>query len=440
MACCRICYAFSLPEGVFMSDTAVVVPPLIDVPENDDALPIDSIDMSDVAESAERMAVVPDSLPKDSVPLDINADTRLQIAIGKLKLKAFNLLEKIAGVPDSVPITKFNSNDWRIRLRQHTLSIWDPDIKWPRFIGFCLKVYRFANYHDPQYVKGDGRYGKVLLVTDSWSDHYLLHPQDGPNIHIGSPYFLSLGIKAKYGILSIGYSKDLNSYLNWDSGDHSRWSLGLSTARFDIQADIWRNRGKSFIYKFGEYQKPDGSKLSLLFDGLSFSAWCLHGIYIFNSKKFSLRAAYNYDNNQLVSMGSALVGIDFSRYRARFDFLKLPDELNEYHKFPYDKYYFAYRTYTILGGYSYNWVFNKHFIFNITATPGIGLTRSREYSTYGSDYLVAFNFRARMAILYTNKRFFVGLDGLVTGNSFITHKLDFFNMIQNYQFGMGLKF
>lgn len=334
-------------------------------------------------------------------------------------------------------------DDWRYRLHKGDFKhLLDPEIHWPRFVGFCLDVYRWAdrvfNSHDTLYVKGDGRHGKVLLISDNWMDSYYFDPRTGPDIKMLGDIYANLGVNLKYSGMSVGYSVDMNSVFGHKPSNHKKWDFGFSCARFNIEIHLWKNEGGTYVRGFGDYD--NGNLLRMPFDGLSFKAWDLHGYYLFNNRKFSMGAAYNYSFDQRKSAGTAIIGFDISSYFINFDFTKLPPELLDYYPYPLDSYRFDYRSYTLIGGYSYNWVLNKHFLLNVTLFPGIGISSSRQDSSRGRDVLAALNIKNTNALIYNYKQLFCCLKTAFTGNFFLTDDIKFFSNIQNYQLAIGLRF
>lgn len=406
---------------------------------------IPSDDITGQTEISLDLSAANPSSPADSTARKMPLRTDSLSKLEKLKDDAFQLIEKVIGMPDSIEMKKKDiNNDWRIRFRNHTLSIWDTTVNWPAFPDFCLRVYRWVydnfNRQDTTYINKGKYQGKIMLSSDNWFDTYRFRPGGDPLIMIQSSIYYSLGAKVKYGVISLGYSFDLNNLAKGKKNKHYKWSFGINFSRLSLEANIWRTTGPNYITAFGNYGKEEDLKVQFDFDGLKFSSWNLHALYIFDYKKFAMNAAYNYDNSQRITKGSFVTGLDIFGYNADFDFTKIPDVLQDYHHFPLDHYRFSFHTYTLCGGYSINWVMNKHFLFNVAVIPGLGVTKSKENSSHGADTLLALNFRMTGALLYTVNRFFVGINGLATGNFFLTKKVDFLNTISNFQLGAGFKF
>ena len=337
----------------------------------------------------------------------------------------------------------YAQRDWLYKLKHKQLQMDDPSVRWPSsFAGWCVGVYnwfqRNFNARDTTYVKGDGKMGKLMLTSDNWADNYLFGSKTLPYITMGSKLFPNLGIYAKYGILSIGYSVDISTLFGGNHSNHQKWNFSVGCAKFNIEAHLWRNSGTTYIHRFDDIKEM--KNLDLPYDGLTFSAANIHGYYIFNNRRFDFGAALSYSNNQRISQGSALVGLDASRIVAFFDFTKLPEELIESNPYPLENYRFHYQSYSVLGGYSFNWVLNKHFVFNVTAIPGLGVAYSHEDASMSDKLQLAGVFKGVAGLLYTTNRFFIGARFRYHANAVLSDDIDFMNGRLNFQASAGFRF
>lgn len=351
-------------------------------------------------------------------------------------------VKSLLAIPDSLLLGDYALNDWKERIILRNLNIEDTVIRWPPFINFCLKAYRWAdrtfNSRDTNYVKDSGPPGKVILVSDNWIDDFTFVPRDIPDMRLNGELYSNLGIQLKYSILSIGYSFDINTVLSHKKNRHKKWNLALTCARFHIEANAWRSDGATFVRRFGDFN--DGKLIRIPFDGLDFRALDIHALYFFNSERFSMGAAYNYSGDQRISAGTWILGPSIYRYRADIDFSQLPDAINDFHPYPISNYRFDFFSYNISWGYSYNWVVNNHITMNATLVPGVGVTITHQKDTYGRRTIPAFGVKALAAMLYTYKRFFASIKANFTGNFYNTHDIRFFSDIQNYQAAIGVRF
>lgn len=345
-------------------------------------------------------------------------------------------------VPDSLQSPR-TSRDWLELLRQKQLRLEDPTVRWPNgFVAWCIGVYnwynRTFNYHDPAWVKGDGYHFHAMLLSDNWIDAYTFHYQNFPYMALMDRLYPNLGLYLKAWSLTLGYSLDMGTIVSGEKSNHQKLSFSISCARLMLEGRFWRSNATTHIRYYGHYDKKH--LLKFPFDGMRFSEANVSAFYFFNNSRFSLGAVHSFSNAQRKSAGSAIAGVSFNMYGANFDFTRLPDELKDYQKYPFDFYNFHYRTYNLMGGYSYNWVFNRNWVFNITAIPGVGITSTAGDSTIGKDVLLSLYGKGMTGILYTHKRFFAGLRGTVSANIFTANDVLFANALQNYQLSIGVKF
>lgn len=336
------------------------------------------------------------------------------------------------------PVTPF----WKDLLRTRRLSVMDTNVVYPRFVDFCLRVYRWYTLNfstfDPEYVEGIRKHGKLRLVSDNWATNFLFRTHDGIPIAIaGDPYF-NLGFNINYYAVSYGYSWDMSTIFHGEQALHRKQTFGFTSSRLLAEGYYWRNDGPTRLKSIGN--DKTGNIKWVDFNGTSFEAFGIDAIYIFNFKRFCFGAAYNLSHHQIKSQGSWMAGISWSMYDCRFDFSKLIEET--YHKLqlPQSYYKFKYKTFAITGGYSYNWVLNKHLLYNITTLPSLGLTASNESSSTGHKALPGLSIKGRMSLNYLNEQFFISLTGIAYGSFFLTEELRFTPNILNFQLSTGIRF
>lgn len=347
--------------------------------------------------------------------------------------------------PDSVVMPQYVRHDWIELLRQRRLEINDTSLRYPKFVDFCLRLYRWAentfNSYDPQYVRGTGKHGKVRLVSDNWTDMYFFKFSDGKPLFMASNLYCNIGFQANYSVLSLSYSFDMNSLLSNRSSRHKKLSFSFSCARLYGEAYYWENEGSTIIREIETpSNKKDHNYHNIHFDGLSFKAYGAMAFYIFNYRKFSFAAAYNLSNYQMKSAGSWMLGASGTRYDCNFDFTKLPEYIVENSKVPLVEYRLNYNSVNVTGGYSYNWVCNRHFLINTTTLPGLGISFSYTDSTTGRKDLVSLNIRQMLSLTYTNRQFFLTLNGTFHGNLLPTSGVRFNSGIVNFQASTGVRF
>lgn len=346
--------------------------------------------------------------------------------------------------PQKISIPGEIRHDWKNLLMDGRLQICDTSVYYPKFIDFCVRAYRWFdktfNYYDPKYVRGTGKHGKVRLLSDNWSDAYFIRFKEcSPLIMFSNPY-CNVGIQANYSVLSYTYSVDMNSLLTDRASKHKKMGFTLSCSRIFAEGYYWNNYGGTTIRKPMRDHRGNYTTKHFDFDGLSFKAFGIMAFYIFNYKKFSFASAYNLSNYQLKSMGSWILGANGTFYNYEFDFTKLPEALKNHVPTSTDNLKLNYKSINILGGYSYNWVINKHFLFNCTILPGVGISFTESQSSLGDGELFSATVRQMASLTYTNKQFFISGTTSFHGNMLLTQKVGLMAGIENFSFSTGVRF
>lgn len=342
---------------------------------------------------------------------------------------------------DSLKLAEEVEKDWFRLIKSGKFNINDTTIRYPKFIKFFVNAYLWAdkafNSYDPEWVSGTGKRGKVRILSDNWSDIYDFRFAHTPLL-LTSNLYSNLGVQANYSILSLSYSVDLNSLTTGKKTKHKKFDFTLTTSRFFANYYYWDNDGNTTIHKVGNNFTDEYRDVP--FDGMSFRATGVMAFYIFNHMKFSYGASYNLSRYQLKSAGSWIAGLSGTFYKAYFDFTSLPDKVIDTLKFPFSNYSLNYNAVNAIGGYSYNWVWNKHLLFNTTTMPGLGLSFSFSDSTIGNRTLFSMSLREMLSLTYCNRQFFVTGTGTFHGNVLPHRELAFLTGIVNFQVSTGIRF
>lgn len=139
--------------------------------------------------------------------------------------------------------------------------------------------------------------------------------------------------------------------------------------------------------------------------------WGARGIFIFNGKKFSYNAAFNQNQLQKKSAGSAMLIL-----AGRFSELKstdrrlIPDSLSPYYGFTSSLRRNRNYAFLVQGGYAFNLTKN-HFYFSMAALVGVGIeTQTFSYPPQ-KYYRVGFPLvgRSKASVGYNGKILFTGI-------------------------------
>jgi len=225
-----------------------------------------------------------------------------------------------------------------------------------------------------------------------------------------------IGITAFYRWYGIGLSMGI-PYLRLDPDDYGKTSsldLRINAYGNQFAAEIFAQYYKGFYIRSPE--QPDGTKYTVP-DMMMFSVG-VNAYWIYNYKRFSIRAAFINNERQKKSAGSLIIRPTFLFYSISSSNGIIPPELAESEHI---KEYEVLRTgnFYALGlapGYSYTFVFLKNFYINGAVFPGIYWQNYSYQTTTHShtDFEFSFLVGARIALGYNSDAWFIGAS-LITG-------------------------
>ena len=129
-------------------------------------------------------------------------------------------------------------NWWKL-LKQGKLNLADTTVEYPKFMGFCVKVYNWAdktfNSYDTTYVVGTGRRWKARVVSDNWVDSYYLNIEKKMPIRMMSDIYCNAGAYVQYMAVSVGYSLDMSNVIGNKPSNHKKLEFNFNCARFNIE-------------------------------------------------------------------------------------------------------------------------------------------------------------------------------------------------------------
>lgn len=353
-------------------------------------------------------------------------------------------LDSIA--PDSIspPLPrKDNPNFWINRIKAHNYNIADTTIIYPKFPGFCVKVYNWAdrtfNTFDHDYVLPTGKKWKVIWRSTNWTDSYSLDLRSAVKLRMLSDVYMSTGPYLSFMAVTIGYGVNLNNIFFHEKARQKRFDFSFSCALFELNLFYTQNNDGTRIRRFSPFD--DGHIINVKFPSLHLENYGAAAFYFLNHKRYYQGAAYNYSKIQKRSQGSWLFGLSFSHQYIDFDLNTLPDDMRKY-LMPDDPthYRFVYNDYCFLAGYGYNWVFNPHWVFNVTALPAVGIKDCLADNGDGRKVLPAVNLTGRLGLAYNLQNFFVGLYGSGNANWYLNQQYSFINALFSGGFAVGLRF
>jgi len=191
--------------------------------------------------------------------------------------------------------------------------------------------------------------------------------------------------------------------------------------------DLWLSRYKGY-FLFNSAAVTTQSSLDksfLIRPDMVNTNFGISVMHVFNSKRYSFRAAFAHDEWQKKSAGSFLLGSDINVVAIKGDSSFVPKTINDpdfFDQYQLDR-VLIYNL-SMNAGYAYTLVLKKHFFIAVSVSGSIGIS----HTTLESDLVSQqetngithnFNLNVKAAIGYNSAKYFVGFTGV---NSWLFNK------------------
>lgn len=216
-----------------------------------------------------------------------------------------------------------------------------------------------------------------------------------------------IGLYFGWRWIFLGYSIDLE-----EGSPLSDINFSFYTSKIGIDL-FYRKRTEGYKIRDLDGFRENGRDIKDYrrnFDGMTVKQKGVNLYYVFNNKRFSYPAAYSQSTNQRISAGSFILGLSYNEQSFSFDHTKFDQKIQDL-LVPELKFNtIKYKDFSINFGYSYNWVFAKNCLANISLTPAIGYKNSSLKLKNSKDFFSNINFDliTRAAIVYNNSKYYAG--------------------------------
>lgn len=294
------------------------------------------------------------------------------------------------------------------------------------------------NEIDTSYVEPNKFNYAFMLENSNWYEYYIFESkEENPQRLTISPNMsYKLGAYFGWRWIFLGWSVDLSDIFGKKKLSNKKTEFGLSLYSPMIGGDVYyRKSGSNFKLRStsGIFEDNEYPAIATDINGFSVAIKGLNAYWVFNNKKFSYPAAYSQSSNQRRSAGSFIAGFSYSQHNIKFDHNQLPApilaKLSDALKFKE----ISYSDYSLSFGYTYNWVFAKNFLANISVAPAVAYKKSKMDS--GDRILptlkdMNLDLITRAGVVYNDSKYFVGA-------SLVMHTYDYRteNFYLNNSFG-----
>lgn len=264
--------------------------------------------------------------------------------------------------------------------------------------------------------------GFSLQDTAGKTLEYKINPKT--NFGIGVSY-KGIGLEFQFSPKAFGNNRDDNVY-----GSSQQFSISSSGngRRFIYDAYIRASQG---FYNTQAFKIPGDTTGKSEFlkrsDMVNFNIGA-EVVYMFNNKRFSSSAPYNFTQRQKRGAGTALLGTMFSLYTVGADSVIFPDSIKN--KFSSEVQFknAGCLAYGFSFGYTYTFAFGKkkYWFANIYTLPGLAVQQYYATNAYSeatkSRVTLGIPFQYRLSIGYNRTRYFFGFAALGTNYTINTEK------------------
>lgn len=317
------------------------------------------------------------------------------------------------------------------------------------------KFFKEFNSIDTSYIEPQHYNYTFMLQNTNTYEMYRLSGKDGESVTFAPDITYRLGPYVGWRWIFLGFTIDLK---NIGGSNSTKREFDLSIYSNLLGLDLfWRKTGND--YKIREIKLGDDIDTSPMkdvpFGGIESMIRGVNFYYIFNHKKFSYPAAYSQSTNQRRSAGSALMGIGYTRHSLKVDWDQLtsltqdrlgPEAATVLRQaLNFER--VEYIDFSVSGGYSYNWVFAKNWLMNISLSGALGYKHSKS-EAYDDDYpLKNFNIKnfnldaiGRFALVWNNTKCYAGLSSILHSYNYSKPQFSTNNFFGSINLYFGVNF
>lgn len=282
-----------------------------------------------------------------------------------------------------------------------------------------------------------------LYTNTKWNSLNIIREDQVLSLQPNSPTSLGAGFNYKsYGLgLAIGLPKSKESKTKY--GDTKRLDLQVNAYGtkfgFDGFAQFYKGYFNANPEDFVDWNKEEFPQLP----EMRIVSVGLNAFYLFNSERFSYRAAYVRNQVQLKSAGSFTLGVfghlDIAETTSGFKPVEFPDSVGA----GFDLKSFNTLAMGVNVGYLFTLVISKNFFINAGVTPGFGNQRIELETVDGQKSTknsAAAQLSVRSAIGYETKFLYAGITGTAIWRSFKYKGYDLDLATEQFRVFVGRRF
>ncbi len=317
----------------------------------------------------------------------------------------------------------------------------------------------FFSRTDTTYVEPNHYNFQAMLQNRCSYEVYRLTDDNGNSIGFVPKPSLKIGPYVGWSLIFYGITVDVLHIK--EHNKRKEWDLSLYT--LPIGVDIYyRQSGDDYTIQNVKLNATENTEAleGVNFGGIESSITGIDVYYIFNHKRFSYPAAFNQSTQQKRSSGSAIAGMGFTRHTLSVDWQMLNsickdalsiDLFENFNEEPLRE-KVIYTDLSISGGYGYNWVFAKDWLFASSLSVAVSRKRSigdqeRGFDALGTSIKSLRDFKfsditldgvGRFGIVWNNGKLFAGANTIVHSYNYSKSKFYTNNVFGSFNVYAGI--
>lgn len=325
-----------------------------------------------------------------------------------------------------------------------------------RRIGSAFtKVFKGFNTIDTNYIEPQHYNYTFMVQNTNTYETYRLRSRSGQSVTFAPEPTYRVGPYLGWRWVFFGYTFDIKN-LHTEKRK-TEFDLSLYSSLFCVDI-YYRKTGDDYHIREAHLSDDTGRYVlkGVPFSGLSASIKGFDAYYIFNHKKFSYPAAFSQSTNQRRSAGSPLVGIGYTQHRLTLDNEKLKEVVERVtddngNSVKLDSGLMfnqvRYTSYSVSGGYAYNWVFAKNWLFAASLSMAVACKMSDGDIEDQSSLLNirGFNFNdinldgvGRFGLVWNNTKCYIGMSTIIHSFNYRKSQFSTNNMFGSLNFYAGI--
>ena len=319
-------------------------------------------------------------------------------------------------------------------------------------IGIIRRTVREFDRLDDEYIEPQHYEFTVMGQVTRTYESFIIG-SNGQRITLAPDGLTKIGPYFGWRWFFLGYTFDIKNIGFSQNGLRKEFDLSIYSSQVGVDL-FYRRTGNDYKIRDVRLGYRFDSSLfeGMPFDGVNVGITGASAYYIFNHGRFSYPAAFSQSTCQKISCGSWMAGVGFTKNTLSMDYDKLESTLrsriDRSQELKLDSGMMfsdiKYSDYMISGGYAYNWVFAKNWLF--CASGQLALCYKSSYGKIAGEKR-GFSFDkvnldgiGRFGLVYNNTRWYAGCSAILRTNHYHTAQFTANNIFGSFNAYIGYNF